>query len=276
MAPQYDLISLFGPAVALVAIAGFWVLSGLLQVLRYYGFTLTRRGEELRYARGLLQRYNGTIPLSKVQAVSLQENVLARAVGYGSLVIRTAGRAGGDGQTVESAVPIAKRDRALALAREVEPVGEISFQRPPKRARTRYAIRYAIAVLVFVGLLRAGEAATGLVPLLYLPLAGLLAVPVAAHLAWVHRGYHVDEEYVVTRRGFWRRRTMIVPADRVQTVFTTQTLFQRRRRLGSVTVDTAGGGGLGAGDAVAVDIDATEAERLRERVAGNLQRALTR
>jgi putative membrane protein len=276
MAPQYDLISLFGPAVALVAIAGFWVLSGLLQVLRYYGFTLTRRGEELRYARGLLQRYNGTIPLSKVQAVSLRENVLARAVGYGSLVIRTAGRAGGDGQTVESAVPIAKRDRALALAREVEPVGEISFQRPPKRARTRYAIRYAIAVLVFVGLLRAGEAATGLVPLWYLPLAGLLAVPVAAHLAWVHRGYHVDEEYVVTRRGFWRRRTMIVPADRVQTVFTTQTLFQRRRRLGSVTVDTAGGGGLGAGDAVAVDIDATEAERLRERVAGNLQRALTR
>jgi putative membrane protein len=127
-----------------------------------------------------------------------------------------------------------------------------------------------------VGLLRAGEAATGLVPLWYLPLAGLLAVPVAAHLAWVHRGYHVDEEYVVTRRGFWRRRTMIVPADRVQTVFTTQTLFQRRRRLGSVTVDTAGGGGLGAGDAVAVDIDATEAERLRERVAGNLQRALTR
>jgi putative membrane protein len=276
LAPQYDLVSLLGPAVVLAAIVGFWVLSGLLQILRYYGFTLRRQGEDLRYVRGLLQRYTGTIPLSKVQAVTLRENVLARALGYGSLVIQTAGSTAGDGETVESAVPIADRERALALAREVEPFGEVSLQRPPKRARTRYVVRYALAVLALAALLRGLQAVTGALPLWYLPLAGLLAVPVAAHLAWVHRGYYVDEDYVVTRTGFWRRRTMVVPADRVQTVFSSQTLFQRRRRLGSVTVDTAGGGGLGGGDAVAVDIDATDADRLRERVATNLQRALTR
>jgi len=274
LAPQYDLVSLFGPAVALAAIVGFWVLSGLLQVFRYYGFTLRRQGEELRYARGLLQRYTGTIPLSKVQAVTLRENVLARTAGYGSLVIQTAGRAGGDGETVESAVPIAERDRVLALAREVEPFGEVSLQRPPKRARTRYAVRYAVGVLALAALFRGLQAVVDLMAPWYLPLAGLVAVPVAAHLAWAHRGYHVDDGYVVTRNGFWRRRTMIVPADRVQTVFSSQTVFQRRRRLGSVTVDTAGGGGLGGGDAVAVDIDAGEADRLRERVATNLQRAL--
>jgi len=275
LAPRYDLVALLGPAVALAAIAGFWLLSGLLQVFRYYGFTLRRQGEDLRYARGLLQRYTGTIPLSKIQAITLRENVLARTAGYASLVIQTAGRAAaGDDGTVESAVPIAERDRALALAREIEPFGEISLQRPPKRARTRYAVRYALAVLALVALLRGGQAVTGMIPLWYLPLAGLLVVPVAAHLAWAHKGYHVDDDYVVTRDGFWRRRTMVVPADRVQTVFSSQTLFQRRRHLGSVTVDTAGGGGLGGGDAVAVDIDAGEADRLRERVATNLQRAL--
>jgi putative membrane protein len=271
VAPQYDLVSLFGPGVAVAAIAGFWVLSGLLQILRYYGFTLTRREDELRYERGLLQRYTGTIPLPKVQTVTLRENVLARAAGYGSLVIQTAGRAAsGDGDTVESAVPIAKRDRALALAREVEPFGDVSLKRPPKRARTRYAVRYALGLLAVVAVLRAAHAATGAVSLWYLPLAGLVAVPVAAHLAWAHKGYHVDDEYVVTRNGFWRRRTMVVPSDRVQTIFSSQTVFQRRRDLGTVTVDTAGGGGLGAGDAVAVDIDAGTADRLRERVAENL------
>jgi len=275
VAPQYDLVSLFGPGIAVAAIAGFWVLSGLLQILRYYGFTLTRREDELRYERGLLQRYTGTIPLPKVQAVTLRENVLARAAGYGSLVIQTAGRAAsGDGDTVESAVPIARRSRALALAREVEPFGDVSLERPPKRARARYAVRYALGLLVVVAVLRAAHAGTGAVPLWYLPLAGLVVVPVAAHLAWANKGYHVDDEYVVTRNGFWRRRTMVVPSDRVQTVFSSQTVFQRRRDLGTVTVDTAGGGGLGAGDAVAVDIDAGAADRLRERVAGNLQRAL--
>lgn len=275
LAPQYDLVSLFGPAVALAAITGFWVLSGLLQVFRYYGFTLRRQGEDLRYGRGLLQRYTGTIPISKVQAVTLRENILARTAGYGSLAIQTAGRAaGGDDETVQSAVPIARRDRVLALAREIEPFGDISLQRPPKRARTRYAVRYALAVLALTALFRGIQAVVDLVAPWYLPLAGLLAVPVAAHLAWAHKGYHIDDDYVVTRNGFWRRRTMVVPADRVQTVFSSQTLFQRRRHLGSVTVDTAGGGGLGGGDAVAVDIDAGEADRLRERVAANLQRAL--
>lgn len=275
LAPQYDLVSLFGPAVAVVAIAGFWALSGVLQVLRYFGFTLTRRGEELRYERGLLQQYTGTIPLSKVQALSLRENALARTFGYASLVIQTAGRSPGQGGgNVESAVPIAERARALDLAREVEPFGEVSFERPPRRARTRYAIRYSLALVGLTAVLRAVQAVTELLPLWYLPLFGLVAVPVAAHLAWVHKGYYADDEYVITRDGFWRRRTVVVPYDRVQTVFDSQTVFQRRRDLGTVTIDTAGGGGLGAGDAVAVDIDAGVAERLRERVAGNLQRAL--
>jgi putative membrane protein len=273
--PGTRLLLLLGPAVALVALVGFWLLSGLLQILRYYGFTLTRRGDELRYERGLLQRYTGTVPLSKVQTVTLQENVLARALGYASIVIQTAGYAPGNGDSqVESAVPIAKRDRAVALAREVEPFGEVSFTRPPRRARSRYVARYALVVLGLTGLFWAAETVTGLFTFWYAPLAGLLAVPVAAHLKWKHLGYHVDDDYVVTRRGFWRRKTIVVPSDRVQTVFSSQTIFQRRRHLGTVTVDTAGGGGIASGDAVALDIDATTADELREDVAGGLQRAI--
>jgi putative membrane protein len=275
--PQYDLVTLVGPAIALVGILLFWVASAVLTVFRYYDFRLTRRGEELRYERGLLQRYSGTIPLTKVQTVTIRENVLARQLGYASLVVQTAGYAPGqDGASVESAVPIAKRDRLLDLARSVEPFEEVSFTRPPKRARTRYAVRYSLALVALVGGLWIVDSITGLLPLWYLPLAGLLAVPIAAHLAWKHRGYDRDDEYVITRNGFWRRRTMVVPYDRVQTVASSQTVFQRRRHLGTVTVDTAGTGGLGGGDAVAVDIDADVAERLREEVGDRFHRAIQR
>ena len=273
--PEADLLLLFGPAIALGGLVAFWILSGFLQVLRYYGFELTQRGDELRYERGLLQRYSGTVPLSKVQTVSVQENVLARALGYASVVIQTAGYAPGqDGSQVESAVPIAKRDRAFSLARAVEPFGDIEFERPPTRARTRYAARYALALVALTGLFRLGHAVTDALPLWYVPLAALVVVPVAAHLKWKHIGYYTDDEHVVTRHGFWRRRTTVVPYDRVQTVMSSQTVFQRRRRLGTVTVDTAGSGGFASGDAVAVDIDSSVAEDLRERVAASLQRAL--
>lgn len=271
--PGFDLLLALGPAVGVLALAGLWVASAVRAVLRYYGFRLSRHGDELRYDRGLLQRYNGTIPLEKVQAVTIRENPIARALGYATLVIETAGYAGGSGQ-VESAVPIGRRDRVLALARSVEPFGELSLERPPKRARTRYAVRYALAVVALA-------AAAALVATLadvafawYLPLVLLVLVPGAAHLTWVNRGYQLEADHVVTRNGFWRRETKVVPYDRVQTVIGSQTVFQRRRRLGSVTFDTASGGGLGSGDASAVDVDASVAGDLREAVARQLLAAL--
>jgi putative membrane protein len=273
--PGIELLAMLGPVLAVVVLAGLWVVSGVRSVLRYYGFRLSRHGDELRYERGLLQRFNGTIPLEKVQTVTLRENVLARRLGYATLVIETAGYAAGGSAQVESAVPIGERDRVLALARSVEPVGELDFQRPPKRARTRYAFRYALVLLGLTALAFGVERFTSLEFAWYLPLALLVVVPVAAHLAWANRGYALDEDYVVTRNGFWRRQTMIVPYDRVQTVLSSQTIFQRRRQLGSVIVDTASGVGITSGDAAAVDVDAEDADRLRETVHSRLQSALS-
>jgi putative membrane protein len=265
--PRASILLLLGPAAAVLGLVALWLLSGLQAVLRYYGFRLLRRDDELRYERGLLQRYNGTIPLSKVQTLMIRENILARTAGYASLAVETAGYAPGqDGNSVESAVPIAKRDRVVALTNTIESVGDPAFKRPPKRARTRYLVRYTAVVVVLLGLLGAANLVWGLPPYWYL--AGLLwlFVPPAAHLKWSHIGYYHDEDHIVTRSGFWTRRTTIVPYYRIQTVSDSQTVFQRRRDLGTLTVDTASSGGFWGGDAVALDIDIDVARRLREQV----------
>lgn len=272
--PGIEILLALGPSIALLALLGFWIVSGVRALFRYYDFRLTRQGDELRYERGLLQRYNGTIPLEKVQAVSIRENPLARRLGYATLVIETAGYATGSGATVQSAVPIGRRERVVELATSVAPVSTLEVERPPRRARTRYAIRYALGVVVLTGLAWSVDAVTSILPQWYAVLALILAVPPAAHLTWRHRGYCEGEDFVVTRAGFWQRKTAIVPYDRVQTVVSTQTIFQRRRHLASVVIDTAGGSGLISGDAAAIDIDADAAERLREGVADRLQRAL--
>jgi len=60
----------------------------------YYGFRLSRAGDELRYERGLFRRYSGSIPTEKVQALRIADNPAAkRALGYASLSIETAGYA---------------------------------------------------------------------------------------------------------------------------------------------------------------------------------------
>lgn len=275
--PRLAVLLFFGPLVAMGGLVLLWMVSGIQAVLRYYDFRLTRHGKELRYQRGLLQQYNGTIPLSKIQTLMIRENVLARSVGYASLVIETAGYAPGqDGGSVESAVPIAKRDRVFKLAHTIEGIEGVTFERAPKRARTRYLARYTIVVGIVTGLLGGLHALTGDLPLWYLAIGLWVLVPPAAHLKWSHIGYYYDDRHVVTRSGFWTRRTTIVPYYRVQTVSDSQNVFQARRELGTLVVDTATSGGFWGGDAIAPDIDVEVARELREVVHDRFHESIHR
>jgi len=271
-----DLAILGGVMLVAVLAAGLWAISAVLTFARYYGFRLSRVGEELRYERGLVQRYDGSIPLEKVQTVTLRENVLMRRFGYAALAVETAGYA--PGQTPsggsEAAVPLATRERVLDLAREVEPFEPPAFERPPKRARTRYIVRYAIALTGIAGVLFGARALAGRPDLWYAPLALVVLAPVAAHLKWASRGYAAGERHVATRNGFWQRTTKIVAYDRVQTVIESRTVFQRRRRLATVVVDTASSAGFGGREARAVDLDREDAAALRNLVGQRLQERL--
>lgn len=247
------------------------VVSGVVAVTNYYGFTLARVEDELRYHRGLLRQFSGSIPLGKIQSLGIAENVIARQFGYATLTIETAGYSPGEASGSQTAVPLATRTRVFRLAQSIEPFTFPEFERPPKRARERYAVRYAIVVLVATTV----AAAVDTLDLAEVPwqatLALLLAVPIAAHLKWRHLGVAVQGEHVITRAGFWTRRTHVVPYHRVQAVIQRQTPFQRRRRLASLRIDTAGSRALVGQDAVAVDIDDDVAAALREHVHDRLQ-----
>lgn len=299
--PGFAELAFLGGVVLVALLTGaMWALSAALTFARYYDFRLSRLGDELRYERGLLQRYDGSIPLGKVQTLTLDANVLMRRFGYTTLAVETAGYGPSQAPSggSEAAIPLATRERVLRLAREVEDFGVSAeggdgavsregseaaetvelpaFSRPPKRARTRYAVRYALVVVGLAAALFALQAVIGPpapvpVPLASIPLVFLLVVPVAAHLKWRNRGYAVGQDHVLTRNGFWSRTTKVVPYYRVQTVIQTQTIFQRRRRLATVVIDTASSAG---GVAAAVDVDAETARELRETVGEELQASL--
>ncbi len=265
-------------AVIVLVVVGSALVSGASAILGTYGFRLTRSGEELRYERGLVQRFDGSIPLDKVQSLVVRENLLKRLLGYSSLAVETAGYAPGQDENVgsESAVPIARRETTWTIAREIEPFCEIDLTRPPKRARKRYAVRYLLTLGILAGIVYAGTLVLGFEMYWYALLVGVPLAPVAAHYKWSSRGYFLGEAYVVTRTGFWNRTTRVVPYYRVQNAIQTQTVLQRRWRLASILVDTAGTSSLVGGDARAIDLDSAEATELRETVAARLQTAVTK
>ncbi len=268
-------------AVAIVGvplgIASAWILGMAIGVNGYYGFRLGKRGEELVYDRGLLSEYSGTIPLGKVQTLTVTENVLQRALGYAGLSIDTAGYAGGNGGQGgnRSAIPLADRERVVALVDLLEGADlDAAFTRPPKRARQRYAVRYIIALGVVVAVLfGVSQAVTGL-SLWWVPILLAPAIPVAAHLKWKHRGYALGEEHLLVRSGYLTRQTQVVPYHRLQTVTRSRTVFQRRRNLAHLIADTASGGVLNRGHPVAYDQSDERMEMLQAQLRERLQTSL--
>jgi putative membrane protein len=279
-----DFVEGLGPGSGVVALAwavllflfAAWIVSAVLTFNRYYGFRLTRVDDELYYERGLVQRYSGTIPLEKVQALTVTERVPFRWFGYGALAVETAGYAPGQSGTrgSESAIPLARYERVVGLARSIEPFGEVDLEVPPKRARERYAVRYLLIVAALTGAGYLVASAVAFVERWYLLLTLLALVPVAAHLKWSNRGHRVGDRYVLTRTGFWSRTTKVVPYYRVQAVLCTQSVFQRRRRLASVTADTASSASFLGRAATAFDVDADRALDLQAQIEDRLQARL--
>ncbi|QZA88578.1 PH domain-containing protein [Salinarchaeum sp. IM2453] len=251
-------------------------LSAVYSVTNYYDFKLFGNGDELRYERGLLQRFSGTIPLTKIQALTISENVLARLTGYASLLVETAGYSPGESGGSQSAIPVAKRSRVLQLARDIEPFNELSFTRPPKRTRQRYFRRYIWIVLGLAGIGFLVTNYTGFEFDWYWILVGLVLTYPAAHLKWKHRGYLITDRYILTRNGFWNRTIKIVPYHRVQVTFDRQSVFQMRWNLATLTVDTAGSQSLTTDNSKAVDIDEEVARELREHVIDEMFESIRR
>lgn len=260
----------------LLFVLAAWVVSALLTFSRYYGFTLTRVDDELHYERGLIQRYSGTIPLDKVQTLTIKESVPFRWIGYGSLAVETAGYAPGQSGSrgTESAIPLAERNRVFDLARSVEPFEDEGLERTPLRSRERYAVRYVGALCVVMALGYGLATYTAIVEDWHAVAALLFVVPIAAHLKWKSRGYRTGKEYFHARTGFWRRTTKVVPYYRIQSVVNTQTIFQRRRQLASVTADTASSASFFGRTATAIDVDATRGAELQRTLGERLQERL--
>jgi len=256
----------------LTSVIGLWTFNAFSNFVKYYDFRLWRERDTLEYERGLLNRSEGSIPVEKVQGVSIEENFLKRQLGYATMKVETAGLS--DGQQLKSnmvAVPLAKYSSVLDFAQDLEQFNSPDMNSISSRARRRYFGQYSI-ILGLVLLLGIG-ADTYVRPFNYLFIFAFVPLAViGAHLKWVNRGFEAQEDYFISMNGFWTRRTSITPYYRVQNLIQTETVLQRRWNLSTLTVDTAGS--LIMSDSRAVDVDVKKAVKLREEVFERFKKAL--
>lgn len=246
--------------------------SALTNFSRYYDFKLFFRGDSLEYERGLINRSEGSIPLEKIQGLSIEENPLQRYFSYATLKVETAGYGPGNQENTgaEVAIPLAEKEHVKEFSRKILEHPGYKMQKVSNKALRRYFGRYILASTVFTAsiLTAVHLSQLGARPAFFALLVPLSAV--AAYLKYVNRGFYEGEGFFYTRNGFWNRKTSIVPYYRIQTLIQEETVFQRRLGLASIVLDTAGTSLLGS-NPKACDLDSEVAEKLFERIYSSFQ-----
>ena len=117
-------LPLWVAALIVVSILFVRLLSMLWALVRLYNFTLTRRGDDLRAEYGLLTRVTGrTIPIRRIQTVSVHEGFVHRWMNRVAVRVTTAGGGAGQAGTAERewVAPIIERRQLGALLGEFYP-----------------------------------------------------------------------------------------------------------------------------------------------------------
>jgi putative membrane protein len=227
------------------------LLSMVWAYVRLHGFELRRSGHDLRVDYGLLTRISGTIPLHRIQALTISESPMHRLFRRLSVHVDTAGGQGTEAQPRrrEPIAPLVHRTNLDALIGALVPpvkLAHLEWQPVHPRAIRRALVR-TLAFATCASMLMISAPRTGAVMAtgLLFVWAAVYARKYVAHLGWAFSG-----DALVFRRGWLWRHITIVRFSKIQVVTRRESPFDRRTGMATVAVDTAGA--AAGGHAVAI------------------------
>ena len=217
------------------------VLSMGWSLIRLWGFRLHQTGDDLGTEFGLITRVMATIPLRRIQTVTVREGPLHRVFKAASIRVDSAGGDGGEGSATkrESLAPVIRRADLPRVLAEVLPDVDVAGAawRPVDPRGFWRALKSTLVLVVFLTL-----------PFILmlrwwtLAWAAVLVVWACVHarLYVKHLGWAVGDQAVLFRSGWLWREFTVARFNKIQAVTLSESPFDRRARMASVAVDTAG------------------------------------
>jgi putative membrane protein len=232
---------------ALIAVAILGVLllirvfSMVWAVVRLYGFTLRLVDDDARTEFGLLTRVAMTIPLRRIQALTVLEGPLHRLFERVAVKVDTAGGKVGEEHTQserEYVAPILPAAATSDFTNALVGVGleQISWHPAHPRAFRREVKGWLVPAIVMCAVL---AFLLRWYSLLLFPVPFLWAV-IGARQTVKHLGWALLPDAVLFKRGWLWRRTVVVRFAKMQTVSYYETPFDRRNDMARIHVDVAG------------------------------------
>ena len=239
-------IALAVASLVVVALALVRLLSILLSILQYHGFTLREDAGRISVERGLLARSRSSARRRRIQAWSLHEGVLHRWFDRRSLRVDTAtGQRGGQEQrSLKDIAPIATPARCDELIQHFLPGlgwGALAWQPLHRHAWARIAVPGLLLVFAASAAMTWRFGGWGLLALAMLPLQLWRAQRIAGACGYADNGH-----LVAWRTGWLSKTWNVAEIGKLQAARLSQSPLDRRLGMASLLLDTAGATPFGA------------------------------
>lgn len=218
-------------------------------ILRFFGYRLSLSGDDFKISCGLLTKVSATVPRRRIQLISVHSGLIARWMGLSSIRIETAGGSSSQNEDATTTVsrrwfiPVIPSNQVDSMIAQLRP--DISWQpngfhwHPLSPNASKRFIRIAIMVALVLGP----------IGYLYVGWWGLLATPIALP-GLVGLGIKKSQAVryartpfgIVYRSGIVTRKLSLTFFEKIQATVISQTPFDRRWAMATLTVDTAAAG----------------------------------
>ncbi|WMS89194.1 PH domain-containing protein [Pleionea litopenaei] len=233
------LMIFFGAIAFFVAIR---VLSIIFMIVTYFGFDLQRQTGQLKLKFGLLTQRHATIPLQRIQMLSIVEGVLHRWFNRVAIRIATAGGNVNHQQQQENSArwlaPILATEDTESFIADVQPhISQTTDQwhGVAQRGWLRLLRLYSGILIILIGLSWFKFQYWSLLGFALLPFIILYSRKTVAAMR-----YGFTKDTLVYKSGWLTRYHSFIPLNKIQNIQRIETFFDRRNRMAKIQVDVAG------------------------------------
>lgn len=240
--------------ITLLVFAGFllaWIAALIGTMIKYANFTVKKLERDLIIQRGILEKRQLTIPLNRIQAVRISENLIRQPLGYGTVYLESAG---GSVKDIDSAkvmmIPIMKKKQIVHYLEAILPEYKADpvIEPVPIRALKRYILKSWMIVAPFM--------VTAIVinrPWGYLSLIGLPLVTLWQYINFQTAGWALSGDQLTLRYRNISKSTVFLQKNKIQSLTLKESYFQQKKQL--MTIQAVIKSGSGASGGTVIDLE---------------------
>ncbi len=264
----YTLITIIGVVAATIAL---WLLSIAMALLKFHGFVLTKNKDKLQATMGLLTRLQATIPMTRIQTLTIHESLLHRWFKRIGITIETAGGVNNEqqGVSMKQVVPVAPNGMRHELLKEIQ--GDVDWEAIEWQPINQKGWRRVLKVMVLIGVVITAPLALWSIYAYPIGFVLWLIYSVYYSKAYVKgAGYHINGQLVAFKDGVIFTKFTFVRLPKTQTIAVKESPFDRRHGMASLVIDTAGAM-VGAHHINIPYLDLGVAISIKDRISDNIK-----